>query len=72
MRILPSARKHGIADEDIVCALSTARESWPIEVGHMKVGRDTRKRILEIGVILDETGEELVIHAMLARPKYMP
>lgn len=72
MRILPSARKHGISDADILHVMATGRRMLIIEGGYMRVGRDTRRRILEIGVILDETGEEIVIHAMKARTKYKP
>jgi hypothetical protein len=58
--IRPSARKHGISDDEIRNAIDLT----------MLIGPDATARPLEVGVI--ETGDQdYVIHAMTARSKYL-
>ena len=71
MEILPSARKHGISDDDIrhgfnnaVAAISTPDQPDFTVV----VGADLNGQLLEIGVLADDN--DYVIHAMPARTKY--
>jgi len=64
--IRESARRHGVADEDIKHALAHT-VSW-VELGddpwrYLLAGPDRAGNMLEL-VILDLGGEELVIHAM--------
>lgn len=73
MEILPSARKHGIADDDIRHALTNAigaitSPSQPDFT--MLIGPDIAGRLLEVGV-LDAEDNDYVIHAMPARRTYL-
>ncbi len=70
--IAPSARKHGVTDEDIRHAL---RHYWiSRSVGDpnvvMYVGPSRAAHLLEIGVVYDADGVAIV-HAMVARKKYL-
>lgn len=71
MRVHDSARKHGVDPED-----STFADSWPIwsvnldadsPAKQLRLGFDTRGRLLETVVLIFDSGNELVIHAMKAR-----
>lgn len=72
MNIHPSVLKHGVEAEDIVQAAS-----WPIWVDfldakspgrQLRIGFDTHGRLLETVVLVFDSENELVIHAMKARP----
>jgi hypothetical protein len=70
VEIHEAARKHGVADEDIVHAYEHAL-SW-IEVGedpvrYLMAGADRTGNLLEL-VLLVTPGVDLVIHAMKIRP----
>ena len=72
MDIEASARKHGVAEEDMVHAL---RHHWRgFETDDlavtMFVGPSRTGEPLEIGVVTDEEGTA-VIHAMVSRPKFL-
>jgi hypothetical protein len=72
MEILASARKHGVADEDIRHALAHAVRWLDLDDGLvMAVGPSQAGRLLEIGVVTAEDDEPLIVHAMPARPKYL-
>ena len=74
--IRASARKHGVADEDL---LQSAR--WPHFIAwlddqsdprrQLRLGFDSKGRLLEIVVLLWDDGTEEVIHAMKARKQYL-
>ena len=71
MEILPSARKHGISDDDIRHAFENAVASITVPDRPdfwMIVGPDQSAQLLEIGVLADDDND-YVIHAMPARPK---
>lgn len=73
MEVLPSARKHGISDDDIRHAFENAVASITVADQpdfSMFVGPDQTGRLLEIGVIADDDND-YVIHAMPARQKYL-
>ena len=73
MEILPSARKHGISDDDIRHAFEDAVASItvPDQPGFsMLLGPDHSAQLLEVGVLADDDND-YVIHAMPARPKYL-
>ena len=69
MEIHPSARRHGITDEDIAHAYDHA-VVW-IQLGDdparfLLAGGDRAGNLLEV-VVIDASGEPLVIHAMPLR-----
>ena len=70
--IAPSARKHGIEDEDMQHALKYHWYSvFPDDSDVMfYVGPSRTAEPLELGV-LDDLDGRTVIHAMAARPKYL-
>jgi hypothetical protein len=75
IEILPPARKHGVADEDIQHALGNAVFDYPQQGDHeltMAIGPARNGvTMLEIGYVISEDGRLVVIHAMRARPKYL-
>lgn len=75
MKVHPGALKHGVAAED---AIQVAE--WPLWIEplsddeparELRLGFDTAARLLEIVVLTFASGEQIVIHAMPARPKYI-
>lgn len=75
MKIHPSARKHGVDDEDVIQAAWWAQwvepledDDWPHR--ELRLGFDTHGRLLETVVLVFESGNELVIHAMPARKQF--
>ena len=73
MEIHPSARRHGITDEDMLHAikhsmvvddLSEDPDRWLV------IGPDRAANILELVVVVTTEGDELIIHAMPLRPIY--
>ncbi|WP_109209768.1 MULTISPECIES: toxin [Microbacterium] len=75
MNIHDAALKHGVAPDDIRQAAS-----WPLWVEHLddesparqlRLGFDTQGRLLETVVLVFDSGNELVIHAMKARPQML-
>ncbi len=76
MKVHPSALKHGVSSQD---ALQVAEWSLWIEpldengplVRELRLGFDTSARLLETVVLVFESGDEMVIHAMPARRKYL-
>ncbi|HUR48559.1 MAG TPA: hypothetical protein VMY88_03380 [Acidimicrobiales bacterium] len=73
VEIYASARKHGIAHEDIVHAIEHA-----LAVGEQKdgtvlyLGPDRAANMLEVVSIMRDDDTEIVIHAMRMRAKYEP
>jgi hypothetical protein len=71
VEIADSARKHGVADEDIQHAL---RHPIRVVAGSGRdlfIGSDLSGRLLEIVILDDDPNEEpVVIHAMPLRPKF--
>ena len=76
MRVHPSALKHGVSAED---AIQSAEWSLWIEplgddgppTRELRLGFDTRALLLETVVLILEGGDEVIIHAMRARKKYL-
>lgn len=75
MRVHETALKHGVSADDAVQAAS-----WPIWVEELdddsparqlRLGFDTQGRMLETVVLVFDSGNELVIHAMKARPQML-
>lgn len=68
--ILPSARKHGISDEDMMHAFRNRIRERRLEEKFLVVGPDNCGNLLEL--IYKVTEESIVIfHAMKVRPKYL-
>lgn len=72
MKVHQSAGKHGIAPEDAIQAAD-----WPLWVDELdednparqlRIGFDAHGRLLETVVLVFESGNELVFHAMKIRP----
>ncbi|TWP32583.1 toxin [Leekyejoonella antrihumi] len=75
MKVHPSALKHGVPQEDAVQAADWSQwieplddDDWPHR--ELRLGFDTQARLLETVVLIFESGDELVIHAMPARKQY--
>jgi hypothetical protein len=73
VEIHPSARKHGIADEDIEHAM---RHALAIDDQdddtRLYLGPARSADLLEVVTIVRNDDTELAIHAMKMRPKYRP
>lgn len=73
MRVHRSALKHGIDSEAAIHAATWAL--WIEELDddsparQLRLGFDNRGRLLETVVLVFDSGNELVIHAMKARPQ---
>lgn len=68
--IAESARKHGVADEDILHAFRNPIRLWPVDEGMtMFVGPDRAAGLLEVGVVSAAT--PVIVHAMVARAKFL-
>lgn len=67
MIIRSSARKHEIEDDDIVAASSEPIVSGPLDDGtpqrELRIGFDTRARLLEAVVLVWDDGTEEAIQA---------
>jgi hypothetical protein len=71
VEIHPSARKHGLADEDIETRHATrSRDRRPTDDTRLYAGPSRSADLLEVVTIVRDDGSELVIHAMRMRPKY--
>ena len=75
MRVHDSALKHGARPEDAIQAADWPlwiepldEEDWPQR--ELRLGFDTQARLLETVVLIFESGDELVIHAMPAHKHY--
>ena len=71
MEIHPSARKHGIADEDIKHAMTQAMAiEDQDDDARLYLGPARNADLLEVVTIVRDDGSELAIHAMGMRAKY--
>ncbi|RPE76465.1 MULTISPECIES: toxin [unclassified Frondihabitans] len=72
MKVHESALKHGVLPEDAIQAATWT--TWIDEVDddsparQLRLGFDTHGRLLETVVLVFDSGNELIIHAMKARP----
>lgn len=76
MKVHPSALRHGVSPEDARHAADWAQwvepledDDWPHR--ELRLGFDAHARFLETIVLVFESGNELVIHAMPARKQYL-
>ncbi len=72
MEIAPSARRHGVADEDILHAFRNHLKAFETNDPDvtMFIGPSGSGDLLEVGVVIDDEGVA-IIHAMRARPKFL-
>lgn len=71
MEIHPSARKHGVDDEDIEHAIENAMTiDDQDDDTRLYLGPARNAELLEVVTLVREDEAELVIHAMKMRPKY--
>ncbi|MGL5851796.1 MAG: toxin [Phycicoccus sp.] len=76
MKVHPSALKHGVASEDAIQAAEWSLWIEPFDDGgpptrELRLGFDTKARLLETVVLIFESGDRMVIHAMPARRTYL-
>jgi hypothetical protein len=76
VKVHPSALKHGISTEDAIQAAEWSLWIEPLDedgppVRELRLGFDSSARLLETVVLVFESGDEMVIHAMPARKKYL-
>lgn len=74
MKVHPSALKHGVSAEDAVQAAEWPLWVEPLDddpVRELRLGFDTTARLLETVVLIVDSGDEMVIHAMSARKSYL-
>lgn len=75
MKVHESALRHGINARDVVQAATWA--VWIEDLDddaparQLRIGFDTHGRLLETVVLVFDSGNELVIHAMKARPQML-
>lgn len=65
-----SARKHGVADDDMLHAYRTPIRVFEFDDLTMLIGPDAAGRLLEVAIATAE-GIEFIVHAMPARPKFL-
>ena len=68
--ILASARKHGVADDDMLHAYRNPIRVFDFDELTMLIGADATGRLLEIGTATAE-GIEFILHATPAREKFL-
>jgi len=69
--IIDSARKHGVADEDILHAFNHPMRYQDLDEGFVLVIGPTRSgQLIELGLVDTEEGP-VIVHAMQARRKYL-
>jgi hypothetical protein len=71
--ILDSARRHGVADHDILHAFRNPMWVEPVEDDDllMYIGPSESAEILEVGVVEARDGGPLIVHAMPVRDKFL-
>lgn len=75
MKVHDAALKHGILPADAIQAATWA--TWIEDLDddspgrQLRLGFDTQGRLLETVVLVFDSGNELIIHAMKARPNML-
>ena len=72
MDVEPSARKHGVADEDMIHAVRHHWRAYHTDDPSvlMMIGPSRTGAPLEVGIVTDDRGVA-IIHAMAARAKFL-
>lgn len=76
MKVHPSALKHGVSAQDAIQAAEWSLWIEPLDDDgpperELRLGFDTNARLVETVVLVYASGDEMVIHAMPARKKYL-
>lgn len=74
MKIRDSALKHGIEPVDALHAAEHPLLTYDLgddPQRQLRLGFDNAGRLLELVVLTGDDGEQLLIHAMKARPRYL-
>ena len=76
MKVHPSALKHGVSAQDAIQAAEWSLWIEPLDDDgpperELRLGFDTNARLMETVVLVYASGDEMVIHAMPARKKYL-
>lgn len=76
MKVHPSAHKHGVSPQDALHAAEWSLWIEPLDEGgpphrELRLGFDTTGRLLETVVLTFDSGQQMIIHAMPARKKYL-
>lgn len=79
LNIWKTARKHAkkqrINDDDILQVATFPHWIEPLDEENpqreLRIGFDTKGRVLEVVVLTFDSGNELIIHAMKAREQYL-
>ena len=76
MKVHTSALKHGVTATDAIQAAEWSLWIEPLDddgppVRELRLGFDTMARLLETVVLIHANGDEMVIHAMPARKRYL-
>jgi hypothetical protein len=70
--VAPSARKHGIDEDDMRHAYRNATDAWLVDDDLViLIGPGRSGALLEIGVVRAGDGTPVFVHAMKARRKYL-
>jgi hypothetical protein len=70
--IADTARRHGIADDDMLHAVRNAIATEDLDDGFtMFIGPARDASLVEVGVV-DSASGPVIVHAMVARRKYLP
>lgn len=75
MRVHDSALKHGVLPDDAIHAATWALWLEDLDddspARQLRLGFDTQGRLPETVVLVFDSGNELIIHAMKARPQML-
>jgi hypothetical protein len=68
--ILASARRHGVADHEMLHTYRNPIRVFDLDDLTMLIGPDRSGRLVEVGVVSAE-GLDVIVHAMPARPRFL-
>jgi hypothetical protein len=75
LKTRPCALEHGISPEDAIRAAEWSPRIEPLDDGppdrELRLGLDTTGRLLETVVLVFESGQQLIVHALPARKKHL-
>jgi hypothetical protein len=75
VKVHDSARKHGVPPEDAIQAATWALWIEDLDddspARQLRLGFDTQGGLLETVVLVFDSGNEIIIHAMKARPQML-
>jgi len=74
VRISNNARKHGVSEDEMLHAIQNHTRKYEQDDGiWLYIGASGKgTTMIEVGVLTTADGEDVVIHAMRARPKLWP